>query len=204
MHKKYIPALYCQKNLRVGILGGSFDPLHKGHLYIAENARKYYKLDYVIFLLSKQNPLKKQSTKFDIRFDNLSNKLKYYPYFIPSNFENTLKNSFSYNVLNQLKKVLGRHQYYWIMGEDNLYNFHMFKNFNTIVKSINIIVASRAQPSYKALCSKTALIYKNCINISHFYDSIKNSDINGYNIAFMLQKRENISSSEYRKKYAKQ
>ena len=50
-----------KKNLKIGILGGTFDPAHKGHLQISKESKKRYKLDYIIWAITKKNPFKNQS-----------------------------------------------------------------------------------------------------------------------------------------------
>ena len=63
MHK-----LYIKKNINIGILGGTFDPPHKGHLYISKIAIRKLKLNKLIWIVTKKNPLKKKSFfKFKIK-----------------------------------------------------------------------------------------------------------------------------------------
>ena len=64
MHK-----LYKKKNINIGILGGTFDPPHKGHLYISKIAIRKLKLNKLIWILTKKNPLKKKSF-FEFKIKN--------------------------------------------------------------------------------------------------------------------------------------
>ena len=119
---------------KIGILGGSFDPPHKGHLFISKQSLKFLKLKKVIWAITKQNPLK-QNTHFSLDFrkklcrkiikNNKKIQLKHY--------ENKIKSKTSIAVLKYLSKEK-KINYSFIIGSDNLINFHKWKDYKKILK----------------------------------------------------------------------
>ena len=112
------------KKIKIGILGGSFDPAHKGHLAISKEARKRFDLKKIIWAITKKNPFKKESdTSVSNRIkkckkvigENLFIKVKFY--------ENIIKSNKTLDLINYLKKNKNI-KVYFLMGADNLINFH--------------------------------------------------------------------------------
>ncbi len=170
-----------KKKIRIGVLGGSFDPAHKGHLAISKEALKRFNLKSVIWTITNQNPFKKKSTnnlKKRIIFckkiigKNKSIKIKYFEDIIKSN-----KISDLLNFLNKDKKF----ELYFLMGADNLINLHKWYNWKNIIKKSNVIVFDRN--GYK----------KRCLN-SKIYRSADRK-----HITFVEFNKVNISSSQLRK-----
>ena len=155
----------------IGILGGSFDPPHKGHLYISKKSIKILKLNKVIWAITKKNPLKK-SPHFSLSLrKKLCHKiikkhkkiqLKYY--------EDKLKSKTSINLLRFLKKR-SNYNIFFIIGSDNLINFHKWKSYKTLLKVCNLVVFSRKGFDTKA---KKSVIMKHLKrkNIK-FFDNLK-------------------------------
>ena len=128
---------------KIGILGGTFDPAHKGHLEISKQAKKRFKLKNIIWAVTKQNPFKdksKSSLKSRIQFakkfigNNNYIKVKFYEEKIDSNRTIDLINH-----LNKHKKF----EIYFIMGADNLINFHKWYKWKSIVKKCIFLVFDR-------------------------------------------------------------
>ena len=93
------------KKNKIGILGGSFDPAHKGHLAISKEAAKKFKLKKIIWAITKKNPFKKKSNS------NLSDRIKYCKKIIGKNkfievkfYEDKIKSNKTINLINYLKK----------------------------------------------------------------------------------------------------
>ena len=161
---------------KVGILGGTFDPPHKGHLYISKFALKKLKLSKLIWIVTKKNPLKKKpylSTKVRI---NLSKKMteKEKKIFVKY-YDDKIKSINTFNLLNYIKKKNQKTKLFFLIGADNLAKFHKWKNWKKIPKLAKIAVFPRQNYSIKSLnsiaskkLSKKDLIYINSkkINIS--------------------------------------
>ena len=140
---------------RVGILGGTFDPAHKGHLTISKKAIKKFNLYSVIWAITKKSPFKNES-KYNLKKrislckkiikKNKLVKVKYYEDLIKSNKTFDLINHFSKN-----KKI----ELYFLMGADNLIHFHKWYRWKEISQKCNIIVFDRHGYKKKSLNSKT-------------------------------------------------
>jgi len=161
---------------KIGILGGTFDPPHKGHLYISKFALKKLKLNKLIWIVTKKNPLKKKpylSTKVRI---NLSKKMtgKEKKIFVKY-YDDKIKSINTFNLLNYIKKKNQKTKLFFLIGADNLAKFHKWSNWKKIPKLAKIAVFPRQNYSIKSLnsivskkLSKKDLIYINSkkINIS--------------------------------------
>ena len=169
------------KKIKIGILGGTFDPAHKGHLEISKQAKKRFGLKNIIWAITKKNPFKgtsKYNLKTRMTFakkligKNAYIKVKFYEEKIGSN-----KTIDLIKYLNKDKKK----EIHFIMGADNLINFHKWHKWRSIIKKCNILVFDRKGYKTKSLKSVT-------FNRS-----------NNKNLTFINFKKVNISSSQLRK-----
>lgn len=131
---------------RVGILGGTFDPIHLGHLILAKEAKEKCKLDEIWFMPAKTPPhkLNKVVSDFSVRKDMIELAIKDHKGFYCSDFENTLEgNSYTFNTLEKLEGRFVGDNFYFIMGADSFYEIETWKNPEIILKIANLIVASR-------------------------------------------------------------
>ena len=120
------------KKIKVGILGGTFDPAHKGHLEISKQAKKLLNLKNVIWAITKQNPFK------DISKSNLKNRIQFAKKLIAKNdfikirfYEEKISSNRTIDLINYLKKDK-KYELYFIMGADNLINFHKWQSGNLL------------------------------------------------------------------------
>ena len=169
------------KKNKIGVLGGSFDPAHKGHLAISKEAMKRLKLKQIIWAITKKNPLKKESTT------NLSERIKVCKKIIEKTnyikikfYENIIKSNKTINLINYLLKSK-KNEIYFLMGADNLINFHKWHKWRIISKKCNIIVFDRQGYKKKSLNSST---FKR---------------LNPKSLQFIEFNKVNISSSQLRK-----
>ena len=171
-----------KKNIKIGILGGTFDPPHKGHLYISKIALKKLKLNKLIWTVTKKNPLKKKPyLKIKTRI-KLSKKItsKEKKIFVQS-FDNKIKSVNTYNLLNHIKKNQKKTKLYFLIGADNLVKFHKWKNWEKIPKLAKIVVFPR--DNYLLRKSKYIVL-----------KTLKKKDL-----IYINSKKVNISSSLIRK-----
>ena len=148
----------------VGILGGSFDPAHKGHLIITKIAIKKIKLNKVFWLVTKKNPFKKKS------FYSLNQRMNYAKKITRGekkiqvkNLDKIVGSSRSINVINYLVNKKKLKNIYFIIGSDNLIQFHKWKSWKKIVKLTKLIVFSRKGYDKKGKKSIVAKYLKNKI-----------------------------------------
>ena len=181
----------------IGLLGGSFDPPHKGHLYISVEAKKILKLDEVWWLVTPKNPLKiNQPASYEERVKNCKSISKNHPIKIKE-IEKKIKSKYSYQTIKYLNQNYNNINFMWLMGADNLINFHKWQNADKIFKEIPIVVFRRYGYNEKALKSYTSNLYKN------FKLDSKNINIEKFNNlpawTIIKNKEIKISSTEIRK-----
>ena len=180
----------------IGLLGGSFDPPHKGHLYISLEAKKILKLDEVWWLVTPQNPLKiNQPASYKDRVKNCKLLSKNQPIKIKE-IEKKIDSKYSYQTIKYLNNHYKNINFIWLMGADNLINFHKWQNMHKIFNEIAIVVFRRYGYNERALKSNTSNFYKN-FKVSNKNIHIKNFEkLPAWTI---IQNREiKISSTEIR------
>ena len=166
----------------IGILGGTFDPAHYGHIKISKEARKRFGIDEIIWAITKKNPFKDESNL------SLSKRIKYAkkinqnnPFIKVKYFEDKIKSNRSVDLIKFIKKNNRNTTIYFIMGADSLINFHKWKNSDLISSICNILVFDRDRYKAKSLSSRSFKKYSK--------KSLK----------FIKFNKVNISSSKLRK-----
>tara|TARA_B100001540_G_C15519899_1_gene511994 strand:- start:131 stop:709 length:579 start_codon:yes stop_codon:yes gene_type:complete len=147
---------------RIGLLGGSFDPPHFGHLKISTEAIRKLKLFEVWWVIALQNPLKPSgsSANFTKRFNNSKLFTANHKKIKISDIERQNNINFSIDSINRLKNNFNNIDFIWLMGADNFAQFHNWKQWHQIMGKIPIVVFNRPGFSYKALTSRAAYYYK--------------------------------------------
>jgi nicotinate-nucleotide adenylyltransferase len=169
------------KKIRIGVLGGSFDPAHKGHLAISKEAKKRFDLKKIIWAITKKNPFKVESDNSISKRIKNCRKIIGLNFFIKVKFyENIIKSNKTIDLINHLKKNKNI-EIYFLMGADNLISFHKWHKSKSISKKCNILVFDRHGYKKKSLKSKT-------------FKSLNKSIL-----TFIEFKKVNISSSQLRK-----
>ncbi|MEC5394838.1 nicotinate (nicotinamide) nucleotide adenylyltransferase [Bergeyella sp. RCAD1439] len=131
---------------KIGLFFGSFNPIHIGHLILANYILEYSDMDELWFVVSPQNPFKDKKTLLNDhnRLDMVELALKPYPKMRASNIEFSLpKPSYTIDTLTYLREKHPDHAFALIMGEDNLKNLHKWKNAETLIAQHQIIVYPR-------------------------------------------------------------
>ena len=132
--------------MKVGIFGGSFNPIHNAHIALARTICRQMALDEVWFLISPHNPLKESSTLLgeEARLDMARLALEEYPELIASDYEFGLERpSFTWNTLTHLRRDYPEHQFSLIIGGDNWDVFPQWSHHEDIIRSFRIIVYPR-------------------------------------------------------------
>ena len=174
--------LFKKNHKKIGILGGTFDPAHKGHLEISKQAKKKYKLNYVIWAITKKNSFKKKSKTKLITRIKFAKKIIGFNKFIKIRFyENIIRSNKTIDLISHIKRKNDTLDLYFIMGADNLINFHRWHKWKSISQKCNILVFDRQ--GYKAKSLK----------------SITFKRLNQKSLDFIKFKKVNISSSQLRK-----
>lgn len=171
-----------KKNIRIGLLGGTFDPAHIGHLKISKIAKKKFNLNYVLFCVTLKNPFKKNS-KMNIkeRIQFLKNMAKKNKYIKVEYLEKKINSKKTIDSIKFLKRKNSSLNIFFIMGADNLVNFHKWNKWKEIVNLAKILVFDRYGYKSKSLNSIAA----------------KKMPKNRW--IFVKFKKVNISSSQIRK-----
>jgi len=169
------------KKIKIGVLGGSFDPAHKGHLAISKEAKKRFKLKKVIWAITKKNPFKIESKT------SVADRIKYCKKIIGTNsfikvkfYEKIIRSNKTINLINHLIKDKSI-EIYFLMGADNLINFHKWHKSKLISQKCNILVFDRHGYKKNSLKSKTF------------------KQLSKANLEFIEFNKVNISSSQLRK-----
>ncbi len=132
--------------MKVGLFFGSFNPIHVGHLTIANHIVEYSDLDQVWFVVTPHSPFKKKSTLLDDnhRYQMVDRAVECYSKLRACDIEFGLPQpNYTINSLTYLEEKYPNYQFALIMGEDNLKSFHKWKNYKLILESYPIYVYPR-------------------------------------------------------------
>tara|TARA_Y100001936_G_scaffold156804_1_gene153023 strand:+ start:1455 stop:2030 length:576 start_codon:yes stop_codon:yes gene_type:complete len=181
---------------KIGLLGGSFDPPHKGHIFLSLEAKKLLQLDEIWWLVTPQNPLKiNKPATYNERLKNCKKITKNSPIIIKE-IEKKINSKYTYQTLNYILKHYSNIKFFWIMGADNLINFHKWQKWKRIFDEISIVVFKRHGYNIKALKSITNKTFNNKLVSS---EKINAAQFNKLPSWIWVNNREiKISSTEIR------
>jgi len=141
----------------VGLLGGSFNPPHAGHLLASKLALTRLKLDRVWWLATPGNPLKSAADLAGLRARLAAARaLVHDPRIAVTGFESEIGSAFTADTLRYLKRRAPGARFVWIMGADNLAQFHRWRDWREIAAMAPILVVDRPGSSWAALGSRAA------------------------------------------------
>jgi nicotinate-nucleotide adenylyltransferase len=141
----------------IGLLGGSFNPPHAGHRLVSELALKRLGLDRVWWLATPGNPLKSHAELAALRTRlEASRRLAQNPRISVSGVEAEIGSRFTYDTLRWLKTHAPRARFVWIMGADNLVQFHRWRHWREIAALVPILVVDRPGSTLRATSSRAA------------------------------------------------
>ncbi|MBC7088378.1 MAG: nicotinate (nicotinamide) nucleotide adenylyltransferase [Tissierellales bacterium] len=130
----------------IGIMGGTFNPIHIGHLIISEFVRCEFELDYILFVPNGNPPHKKKSNLIDanLRLSLIEKAIRDNNYFKSSDIELSLnKINYTVDTLKALKSMYSKEKFYFLIGMDTLFELDSWKDFNTVAKLTDFIVYQR-------------------------------------------------------------
>ncbi len=132
--------------MRIAVFGGRFDPIHHGHLILAQDALESLHLDRVIFLVSAQPPHKPTHAPFAHRFRMVQLAVAGHPAFVASDLEARLNLPRTYTALVLPHLNLEGHEAFFLMGEDQYRHFHRWYQPEEILKRVQVVVLRRPGP----------------------------------------------------------
>jgi len=186
------------KSNKIGIMGGTFDPIHIGHLIIAEESRVNFDLDKIIFVPTGEPPHKnlKNVTSAKDRYEMTLLSIMHNPYFYISDIEIKREGlTYTIDTIRYFKKRYPKSEIFFIIGADSLINIDKWKNSEELLRESKFIVAKRVGIEYSLLEERINEINdkysKIVFSVTTPYIDISSTDIrkrvkNGENIKYYL------------------
>ena len=149
--------MFNSKKKFVGILGGTFDPPHEGHLFISKFAKIKLDVGEVWWIVTTTNPLKKNKVDYKKRLKKVKRFLMNHHIKVLE-IQDLSKNTYTVDLLEYLFKKFPHKKFVWLMGADNLFSFHLWRDWKKIFYNIPIAIFDR--PPYSLSISKAkAILY---------------------------------------------
>lgn len=133
------------RGMRVGLLGGSFNPPHDGHMHIATLALEKFGLDFVWWIVTPQNPLKQSRgmAPYDERFAQVRAMTDRHPRMMATHLERDLGTRYTHETVTGLKKNFPHTEFMWICGMDNAMIFHRWDRWRALVDAMPVVFVAR-------------------------------------------------------------
>jgi nicotinate-nucleotide adenylyltransferase len=171
--------------MKIGLYFGSFNPIHNGHLIIANKMYEEVGFNEIWFIPSPLNPFKKSSEllDFEFRYQMIQSVIEKHPHLKVNPIENTLsKPSYTILTLEALEQLYTDHEFQIIMGSDNLENFHLWKRYEEINHKCMIHVYLRSNNTIKNFSSFSNVYIHHLPLIDISSTSIRNSIKSGESV----------------------
>ena len=162
--------------LKIGVFGGTFDPIHIGHIDLIKNIKEEFNLDKV-YVIPAGNPYQKSKvTDFDTRFEMTKIATKSMSYVEVLDIEKNDKNSYTYNTISKLKQIEDNN-YFLICGSDCIFNIESFYNYEKLLKEFSFIVIPRNEERQNINNKINSLVYKDIFISNYIGENISSSMI---------------------------
>jgi len=187
--------------MRVGLLGGSFNPPHQGHLHISLAAMKGLELDCVWWLVTPQNPIKDiKAPPMNKRAELCRELVDGYPKILVSNIETALGTNITFHTIKKLRHSFPHTDFVWISGMDNALGLHQWNHWKDLLGEICMVHLTR-NPARSLVRNCPYRMYEK--QTHKFIDKAGKLPLDSGTTYWMLQKKMvNISSTEIREKQA--
>ena len=153
-------APYARAGQVVGLLGGSFDPAHDGHVHITKAALERFGLDRVWWLISPANPLKTRGPAPIGERMAAAKSVMQHPRVTITDIEERLGTRYTAQTIVALQAAYPGVHFVWLMGADNLAQFHRWQDWREILERVPVGVLARPGDRISARMSKTARLYR--------------------------------------------
>jgi len=150
---------YAAPNQVIGLLGGSFDPAHEGHAHITREALKRFGLDQVWWLVSPGNPLKQRGPAGMAQRLSRARDVMQHPHVQITDAEAQLGTRYTAQTLRAIQAKYTRTRFVWLMGADNLAQFHLWRDWRQIMNTVPVGVLARPGERVSARMSRAAALY---------------------------------------------
>lgn len=180
--------------MRIGIFGGTFDPIHHGHLIMASYAYEKMKLDKVYFMPAGNQPLKEGESPFYQRLEMIKLSIENDSRMSYTDIENSSEPSYTYNTILKLKGIYDD-ELFFIMGADSFESIERWYKYKDLLKEVKIIVVDRLgssnlyylQDKYKDIAKEINVLKCPIIEISS--TEIRNKVKKGHDIRYFVPER---------------
>ena len=143
----------------IGLFGGSFDPAHAGHVDLTRTALTRFKLDRVWWLVSPGNPLKSRQPAALVDRVARAQRIMDHPRVTITDIEARLGTTYTADTIRRLSDLNPQVRFVWLMGADNLAQFHHWKDWQSIMENVSVGVLARPGSRLDALTSPTVRTY---------------------------------------------
>jgi len=163
--------------MKVGLFGGSFNPAHSGHVHVAQTASKRLGLHRVLWLVSPGNPLKSQASwgSYDRRVASAKSITSRLPGQFVCESEAAFGTRYSLDTIKGFQQRWPDVSFVWIIGADNLRQFHLWRNWRQIAKTIPIAIIARPSDPIRARLSPFARTFAASRLPQHLAKSLVNN-----------------------------
>ncbi len=184
--------------MRVGLLGGSFNPAHSGHLHVARVARRRLRLDSVWLMVSPGNPLKSVAGMAPLSQRLASaRRIADGKRIVATDIESRLRTRYTYDTLRALRRLFPRVAFVWVMGADNLVQLPRWQHWTEIPSLMPFAVIPRPTYNGRALAGQAARRFRFAFRLPHLAPALAGMAPPAW--TFLPVRQNKLSATELRR-----